>query len=206
MKKILLACCLFMASLGAFAQAADVDAAYTKQINAFIDEWHDDAANARMAYFDKIAKNGIYIGTDKSELWNREEFKAWAKRFFERKSAWTFHSTKRNVYTSPDKKFIWFDELLDTQMGPCQASGVIRKTDKGFEIEHYQLSIAVPNGVAEKVTKTIKEYEAAPEPKASEPRTEPKLEPRVETKADAKADPKPDTRTEHKTAPKAPAK
>ena len=165
MKKYFLACCLVLASLGAIAQPADVDAAYTKQINAFIDEWHDDAANARMAYFDKIAKNGVYIGTDKTELWNRDEFKAWAKRFFERKSAWNFHSTKRNVYLSPDKKFIWFDELLDTQMGPCQASGVIRKTDKGFEIEHYQLSIAVPNDVADKVTKTIKEFEAKPEPK-----------------------------------------
>lgn len=173
MKKILFACCLLLSSLGVIAQPADIDAAYTKQINAFIDEWHDDAAHARMAYFDKIAKNGIYIGTDKTELWNRDEFKAWAKRFFERKSAWSFRSTKRNVYMSPDKKFIWFDELLDTQMGPCQASGVIRKTDKGFEIEHYQLSIAVPNEVAEKVTRTIKEFEAMPEPK-------------VETRTDAK--------------------
>ena len=138
------------------------DAAYRKQVNAFIDEWHDDAANARMAYFDKIAPNGIYIGTDKTELWNREQFKAWAERFFDRKSAWSFKSTKRNVYMSADKKFVWFDELLDTQMGPCQASGVIRKTDKGFEIEHYQLSIAIPNAVADKVTKLVKEHESRP--------------------------------------------
>ena len=159
MKPFIFACCMLLASLGAQAQPADADAAYTRQINAFIDEWHDDAANARMAYFDKIARNGVYIGTDKTELWNRDEFKAWAKRFFERKSAWTFHPIRRNVYTSTDKKFIWFDELLDTQMGTCQASGVIHKTDKSFEIEHYQLSIAVPNDVADKVTKSIKEFE-----------------------------------------------
>lgn len=185
MRKFFFACCLLLVSVGAIAQPADVDAAYTKQINAFIDEWHEDAANARMAYFDKIARNGVYIGTDKTELWNRDEFKAWAKRFFERKSAWKFHSTKRNVYMSQDKKFIWFDELLDTQMGPCQASGVIRKTDKGFEIEHYQLSIAVPNEVADKVTRTIKEFESKPEPKADA---------KVDAKADSKAEGKGEAR------------
>ncbi|MFL6658532.1 MAG: nuclear transport factor 2 family protein [Massilia sp.] len=165
MKKFLLSCFLMFASACAMAQLSDADTAYRKQINAFIDEWHDDAANARLAYFDKIAPHGIYIGTDKTELWNRDQFKAWAQRFFERKSAWSFKAVKRNVYMSADKKFIWFDELLDTQMGPCQASGVIRKTDKGFEIEHYQLSIAVPNEVADKVTKLVKENDSKPMPK-----------------------------------------
>ena len=167
MKKLLLAFSLFLISLGAVAQPGVSDAAYRKQINAFIDEWHDDAANARLAYFDKIAPNGIYIGTDKTELWNREQFKAWARKIFERKSAWSFKAVKRNVYMSPDKKFIWFDELLDTQMGPCQASGVIRKTARGFEIEHYQLSIAIPNAVADKVTKLVKEAETR-KPEAKE--------------------------------------
>ncbi len=162
MKKLIISLCLVLFSAGACAQAGTTDAAYRKQIHAFIDEWHDDAANARPAYFDKIAPTGIYIGTDKTELWNREQFKAWAKRFFDRKSAWSFKSTKRNIYMSADKKFIWFDELLDTQMGVCQASGVMRKTETGFEIEHYQLSIAVPNGVADKVTKLVKEFEAKP--------------------------------------------
>ncbi|WP_426102404.1 nuclear transport factor 2 family protein [Massilia sp. TSP1-1-2] len=162
MKNFILSICIALFSVGAHAQTSSGDAAERKQINAFIDEWHDDAAHARLAYFDKIAPNGIYIGTDKNELWNREQFKAWAKRFFDRKSAWSFKSTKRNIYMSSDKKFIWFDELLDTQMGVCQASGVMRKTDTGFEIEHYQLSIAVPNEVADKVTKLVKKHEAKP--------------------------------------------
>ena len=161
MKNFILAACMALFVLS--ASAAPAGQAETRaKVNAFIDEWHDDAANARLAYFDKMASDGIYIGTDKTELWNRDEFKTWARRFFERKSAWAFKATKRNVYMSEDQKFIWFDELLDTQMGVCQASGVIRKTDKGFEIQHYQLSIAVPNEVADKVTKTIKDVEAQP--------------------------------------------
>ena len=160
MRKLILACCALLFSLHAAAQPADADVTLKQQVNAFIDEWHDDAAHARLAYFDKIAKDGVYIGTDKTELWKRDEFKAWAKKYFERKSAWAFKAIKRNVYLAPDKTFIWFDELLDTQMGVCQASGVIRKTGKGFEIEHYQLSIAVPNQVAAPVTNIIKDFEA----------------------------------------------
>jgi hypothetical protein len=37
------------------------------------------------------------------------------------------------------------------------ASGVIRKTKKGFEILHYQLSMAVPNEVNGQVKKLIDE-------------------------------------------------
>jgi hypothetical protein len=163
MKRLILAFCLLLSTVTAFAQEAD--AALRQQVNAFVDEWHDDAAHARPAYFDKMAKDGVYIGTDKTELWHRDAFKTWARKYFDRKSAWAFKATKRNVYFSPDKQFIWFDELLDTQMGVCQASGVIRRTATGFEIEHYQLSMAVPNELASQVTKSIKEFEAKSAPK-----------------------------------------
>ena len=161
LKSLILTCALCFATL---AQAADADPALTKQVNAFVDSWHDDAAHARMAYFDKMAPDGVYIGTDRSELWQRDAFKAWARKYFEgKKSAWSFKATRRNVYTSGDGKLIWFDELLDTpNMGHCMASGVIRRTDKGFEILHYQLSMAVPNEVAKQVTELIQKAEAAP--------------------------------------------
>ncbi|HWJ93786.1 MAG TPA: nuclear transport factor 2 family protein [Telluria sp.] len=164
MRRLFLACCLSLVSLCAHAQQ-DM-ASLTKAVNAFVDEWHDDAAHARMAYFDKIAPDGVYIGTDRSELWRRDAFKAWAKPYFDRKSAWAFKATRRNVYATPDQSLIWFDELLDTpNMGHCMASGVIRKTAKGFEIVHYQLSMAVPNEVGGQVTKLIKEFESAGKPK-----------------------------------------
>ena len=157
MKRLLAAAVLFLGLTGLVH--AETDAALTRQVNAFIDEWHDDAANARLAYFDKMAKDGVYIGTDRTELWVRDDFKAWAKKYFERKSAWSFKATRRNVYASPDMSVIWFDELLDTpNMGPCMASGVLRKTAKGFEIVHYQLSMAVPNEVAGQVTRLIGEH------------------------------------------------
>ena len=160
MKRFLTACFLCLGLIGAANANAATDAELTKQVNAFVDGWHDDAANTRMAYFDKIAKDGVYIGTDRSELWTRDEFKAWSKKYFDAKSAWTFKATRRNVYASADKSLIWFDELLDTKnMGHAMASGVIRKTANGFEIVHYQLSLAVPNEVIDQVTGIIAEHE-----------------------------------------------
>ncbi len=165
LKSLILAGALLAANLTQAVQAANASPALAKQVNAFVDAWHDDAAHARMAYFDKIAPDGVYIGTDRGELWQRDAFKEWARKFFERGSAWRFHATRRNVYAADDGKTIWFDELLDTpNMGHCMASGVIRKTATGFEIVHYQLSMAVPNEVAGQVTSLVK----AAEQKAAE--------------------------------------
>ncbi|WP_426196594.1 nuclear transport factor 2 family protein [Massilia sp. DWR3-1-1] len=150
---VVAACTLSLSAPGVFAASADP--ALSRQVSAFIDAWHDDAAHARMAYFDKIAADGVYIGTDKTELWGKAAFETWAKPYFDKKSAWAFKAVSRNVYTSGDGKIVWFDELLDTQMGPCQASGVLRKTANGFEIEHYQLSMAVPNELGKSVTDLI---------------------------------------------------
>ena len=137
------------------------DAALRARIDAFVDEWHEDAAHARLAYFEKIASDGVYIGTDRTERWTRDEFREWARPYFERPSAWTFKSLHRNVDFSPDRTIAWFDEQLESRMGTLQASGVIRRRGDGFEIVHYQLSIAVPNEVQPAVSETIRELESA---------------------------------------------
>ena len=101
----------------------------------------------------------MYIGTDKTEVWTRDQFKAWAKPHFDAKKAWAFTAQKRNVYFSSDRRYVWFDEQLNTQMGTCQASGVLRNTGKGFLVEHYQLSLAVPNALVNGFAKAIAEFE-----------------------------------------------
>jgi hypothetical protein len=76
---------MLLSAIAAQAQGVD-DAALKRQFYAFGDEWHDDAVHARLAYFDKIAKDGVYIGTDKTELWHRDECKAWAKKYVDREA------------------------------------------------------------------------------------------------------------------------
>ncbi len=116
-------------------------------LNKFIAQWHNDASIGNTAYFDKIAKNGIYIGTDATELWTKNKFYNFAKKFFEDDKAWDFKTKDRNIYLSEEKQYAWFDELLDTWMGDCRASGVLHKTNAEWEIEHYHLSVTVPNDI-----------------------------------------------------------
>ena len=145
---------------GACARAQTADSVFSQQVAAFIDGWHDDAAQANMRYFDKMAPDGVYLGTDKSERWVRDDFRTWAKPYFDRKKAWEFHSFNRHIAFTEDKSLIWFDEQLHTQMGICQASGVIRNTKDGFKIEHYQLSLTVPNDLVDHIKNEIDEHDA----------------------------------------------
>lgn len=159
MKQLLLAFSICISTQLALAGAPASQAETVQKLAAFLDEWHDDAAHARIAYFDKIAADGVYIGTDKTERWLRDDFKVWAEKYFKRPVAWAFKPFNRHIAMTPDQSLIWFDEQLHTQMGICQASGVVRQTSKGFEIVHYQLSIAVPNPVSDKVIAEIKRFE-----------------------------------------------
>ncbi|MFZ6745874.1 nuclear transport factor 2 family protein [Undibacterium sp. JH2W] len=159
MKKILTTLLAALAMQATQAHAGDDVAAVASKVAQFIDEWHDDAAHARLQYFDKMAKDGIYIGTDKTERWSRDEFKIWARRFFERPSAWAFTSFNRHINMSDDRQWIWFDEQLQTQMGICQATGVIRQTAQGFEIKHYQLSLTVPNELTDYLAAGVKKLD-----------------------------------------------
>lgn len=123
--------------------------------NQFILDWHKNAADADMAYFDKIADDGIYIGTDADELWSKAEFIDWSKKYFDRGKAWDFTTISRNIYVSKDKHLLWFDELLNTGMGVCRASGILRSKNNGWEIVHYHLSMAIPNESVDEIKKII---------------------------------------------------
>lgn len=129
------------------------------QVNAgdFLDAWHDAAAQSDFdAYFDVIAENGVYVGTDATEVWTKEEFSAFSKPYFDKGQAWDFDSIERNLYLSDNNNYIWFDETLDTWMGICRGSGVLQVLPEGkFAIRHYVLSLTVPNAQIQEVIKVI---------------------------------------------------
>lgn len=115
-------------------------------INSMLDAWHKSASEAVYdSYFMSMGKASVFIGTDATENWRKEDFKTFSKPFFDRGKAWDFKPLERNVYISADGKTAWFDELLDTWMGICRGSGVLAKTEEGWKIEHYVLSVTIPN-------------------------------------------------------------
>lgn len=124
------------------------------ELHIFLNNWHQSAAEAHFdGYFNAIADDGIFIGTDATENWNKEQFKVFAKPYFDRGKAWNFKVIQRNIYFSKDQKIVWFDELLTTQMKICRGSGVIQKTKDGWKIKHYVLSMTVPNENVDEVVK-----------------------------------------------------
>ena len=117
-----------------------------ESISTVLDAWHQAASDANFeAYFSRMTDDGVFIGTDAMENWQNYEFKEFSKPYFDKGKAWSFTALQRNIYVNEAKDMAWFDELLDTQMKLCRGSGVLRKTDKGWKIAHYVLSIAVPN-------------------------------------------------------------
>lgn len=115
-------------------------------INQILNQWHKDAAETNFeGYFNAMAEESFFIGTDATENWNKKDFMAFSKPFFDKGKAWNFTSLERNVYVSEDGKTAWFDELLNTQMKICRGSGVLVKENKQWKIKQYVLSMTIPN-------------------------------------------------------------
>lgn len=154
--------CFAIANLYAQAKLATASANKPKLgIDQTLDQWHEAAAVADFElYFSYLTPDSRYMGTDASENWTVKEFKTFAKPYFERGKAWSFKAISRNIYPEKQREIAWFDELLDTEMGICRGSGVMVLVDGEWKIQHYVLSMTVPNDQADKVTALKKEKDA----------------------------------------------
>lgn len=124
------------------------------EISTVLDNWHKAAADANYDnYFNTMSDESIYIGTDATENWNKKQFQAFAKPYFDKGKAWNFKAIERNIYFSKNGENVWFDELLSTQMKLCRGSGVMVQENGQWKIKHYVLSMTVPNDNMDEVVK-----------------------------------------------------
>lgn len=152
MKKFIYLGLLNFYSLSFFAQ----NESQNNDVNQLVDLWHKAASDANFKqYFDVMADDAIFIGTDATEYWNKQEFENYAKPHFDKGKAWSFTTLERHIYFDSTGKTAWFDELLDTQMKICRGSGVLVKTGGQWKIKHYVLSMTIPNETSKSVI-TIK--------------------------------------------------
>ena len=71
----------------------------TRAVHCLLDDWHRAAAIAdEDVFFGSMTADGIYLGTDATERWERDEMKEWSKKYFERESAWDFTPISRHLY------------------------------------------------------------------------------------------------------------
>ncbi len=134
----------------------------TNAITKVLDDFHDAAAKADFnRYFAHFAPEGVFLGTDATERWNLEAFKAFAKPHFDSGKGWTYRSTQRTVVLCPlyvpGVEIAWFDELLENdKLGVTRGSGVLRKIDGVWKVAQYNLSIPIPNDLADDTAKRIR--------------------------------------------------
>ena len=152
-KALILLCCLPLAVAG---QQTEKD-----HLDSLLTAWHQAASDADFdAYFGLMTPDGVFIGTDASENWGREAFMEFSRPYFERGKAWSFRAIERNIYLGPEGNTAWFDELLDTWMQLCRGSGVLVKTQEGWKLAHYVLSMTMPNEEVEGAVALKKERDS----------------------------------------------
>ena len=137
-----------------------ISAQEKSNIDNVLTQWHKAASEANFeGYFGLMTEEGVFIGTDPTENWQNKDFRAFSKPYLDRGKAWNFKTLERNIYTEENSDIAWFDELLATQMGICRGSGVLQKTEDGWKIAHYVLSITIPNENVEEATALKKTFD-----------------------------------------------
>lgn len=127
-------------------------------IDTRMNAWHQAAAvGDEETFFGFMTPDAVYIGTDPTERWLRDELKTWSARYFARDSAWVFKPVDRHIQLSGDGTLAWIDELLDTRMGKCRSTGILQQADGRWQLAYYHLSIAVPNDKVDKYLLLLKD-------------------------------------------------
>jgi hypothetical protein len=161
-----LAAALLLLGTAAVHGAPAPAATDTAAVAAVLDAFHAAAARAdEEAYFALLAPNGVFLGTDATERWDKAAFRAFAHPYFAQGKGWKFDPRNRHVDVSADRRVAWFDELLDSATyGECRGSGVLEKVDGGWKITQYHLTIPIPNDLAKDFVAKIRAAQAAPKP------------------------------------------
>ena len=140
----------------ALPPAAAPDAA--TEVERVLDDFHAAAAAADFdRYFGHFARASVFLGTDATERWTLEQFKAYARPHFRPGGGWTYHPRARHVTFTPDGRTAFFDELLDNAgLGETRGSGVLVREDGAWKVAQYNLSIPIPNELADSVVSLIR--------------------------------------------------
>ena len=128
------------------------------EVSAVLDALHAAASEADFeGYFSLYAGEAVFLGTDATERWTREEFMDYTKARFDTGTGWTYHMLERHIAIAPGGATAWFDERLENaNLGETRGSGVLVMEDGGWKIAQYNLTIPIPNEMAREVAQRIR--------------------------------------------------
>ena len=129
-----------------------------------LDRFHGAAANADIeTYFSLMTQDVVFLGTDGTERWQGEAFRAFVRPHFEAGRGWDYRASERHILLSEDGSIAWFDEALsNSQLGQCRGSGVLVRRGDSWQVAQYNLSVPVPNALVLSVVELIQAAEADP--------------------------------------------
>lgn len=128
-------------------------------VASVLDAYHHNASIAAEApYFALFAPGATQLGTDGTERWTVQEFRAYAHPYFAKGQGWTYtvRAGSRHIEVS-ENGIAWFDEaLLNDDYGECRGTGVLRFIDGEWKIAQYNLSVPIPNELSTEIVARIR--------------------------------------------------
>ncbi len=134
-------------------------AAARSAVSGVLDALHHNASLAdEEPYFALFATNAVFLGTDGTERWTVDEFRGYVHPYFDRGQGWTYtlREGRRKIEFDATGSVAWFDEVLDNDnYGECRGTGVLELVDGQWKIAQYNLTIPIPNALANDVVAMI---------------------------------------------------
>lgn len=131
-----------------------------REIERVLDQLHRSASEADgERYFALFAPGAIFFGTDATERWTVDEFRAYAEPYFSQGQGWTYEVLERHVFLGGAGATAWFDERLwNEKYGECRGTGALELIAGTWRIAQYNLTFPVPNEVSGEVTEIIRRH------------------------------------------------
>ena len=131
---------------------------HKSEVGRRLDVWHSAADTGDfISYFDSMTDDAIFLGTDETERWNKEQFMGYAREPFSDGHGWTYTPRDRFIRFADDRKTAWVDEVLDhDKYGVLRGTAVLELHGEDWKIAHYSLTFLVPNDKASAAVEAIK--------------------------------------------------
>ena len=116
-------------------------------VRLVLEQWHFAADQGLFdMYFGLMTDDAVFLGTDESERWEKDEFMGYAREPFRDGHGWTYTPRDRFIVVSDDEKTAWVDEVLDHERyGVLRGTAVLKFVGEDWKIAHYSLTMLVPN-------------------------------------------------------------
>jgi hypothetical protein len=110
------------------------------------------------AFLALLSTDAVFLGVDGKSRLEGQSLRSFVSEQFSRGAGWGYRSHQREIRLSADGGVAWFDESLEhDQLGRGWGSGVLIKTDAGWRIAQYSLTVPAPDDMTTSVARLSQE-------------------------------------------------